>query len=500
MLRLEVVEETHRPSVGAGRRRAGSRCGPRHPEHAHVRAVVHGAGSRRESHGPLARRRRPPRRPAPDAAARPLAARARRGRLRPDPQPRPDRGLGLRQHRGRGRDGRRAGRLVRGDRAVPAPARAAGAAHGDHPQAQERDRPQPPGVRHRELPHRGDRPRAARRGPRGGAGRAVARGAGAPAAGAHRGRAGRAAPGWAGCPTTRCARWSRTSSCRGSCRSRWRRSPGRCSRGSSTSRPTTAWSTSAWSSCATGSPTTPARTPRAGRAGAVVVAAVGRRQGDRLDLPAGARVAARHPATTRGTRPGRRSTTCSSGSPPTSSTTPRSWRSAESLKERLLTHPQVPETAVGLWKSFRTLAHDGDGRRDLVLPHPRRRAARAPRAAPRRGRGVARAARGAARRGGVVLRQHLRQRARRGHLGDRRPLGRQGGGRADRAARGPRPAVHPDQRHHRRRAGRARHPRPVPGRRAEPSRRRARRLTETPGHDRRGGAGRNMLVRSMYSG
>jgi uncharacterized membrane-anchored protein YjiN (DUF445 family) len=27
---------------------------------------------------------------------------------------------------------------------------------------------------------------------------------------------------------------------------------------------------------------------------------------------------------------------------------------AESLKERLLTHPQVPETAVGLWQSFRT--------------------------------------------------------------------------------------------------------------------------------------------------
>ena len=27
---------------------------------------------------------------------------------------------------------------------------------------------------------------------------------------------------------------------------------------------------------------------------------------------------------------------------------------AEALKERLLTHPQVPETAVGLWQSFRT--------------------------------------------------------------------------------------------------------------------------------------------------
>jgi uncharacterized membrane-anchored protein YjiN (DUF445 family) len=33
---------------------------------------------------------------------------------------------------------------------------------------------------------------------------------------------------------------------------------------------------------------------------------------------------------------------------------PEVMASAESLKERLLTHPQVPETAVGLWASFRT--------------------------------------------------------------------------------------------------------------------------------------------------
>ena len=83
------------------------------------------------------------------------------------------------------------------------------------------------------------------------------------------------------------------------------------------------------------------------------------------------------------------------------------------------------------------LADRRHGRRGLVLPHPRRRAARAPRPPPRRGRGLARAARGAARRGGLVLRQHLRQRARRGHLRDGRPLGRPGGGRADRAARRP---------------------------------------------------------------
>ena len=33
---------------------------------------------------------------------------------------------------------------------------------------------------------------------------------------------------------------------------------------------------------------------------------------------------------------------------------PEVMASAESLKERLLTHPQVPETALGLWRSFRT--------------------------------------------------------------------------------------------------------------------------------------------------
>ena len=44
-----------------------------------------------------------------------------------------------------------------------------------------------------------------------------------------------------------------------------------------------------------------------------------------LDLPAGARVGRATSTTTPTTPPGRRSTTCSSGSRPTSSTTPRSW-------------------------------------------------------------------------------------------------------------------------------------------------------------------------------
>ena len=50
---------------------------------------------------------------------------------------------------------------------------------------------------------------------------------------------------------------------------------------------------------------------------------------------------------------------------------------AESLKERLLTHPQVPETALGLWKSFRsslTTAMDDESsyfhtRGDELLEH-----------------------------------------------------------------------------------------------------------------------------------
>ncbi len=249
----------------------------------------------RESHGPLARGCRPTRRPAPDAAARRVVARARRGGLRADPAPRPVRGLGVRQHRGGGRDGRRAGRLVRRDRAVPAPARAAGAAHGDHPQAQERDRPQPAGVRDRELPHRGDRPRPARGGPRRGAGRGVARDAGTPAPGAHRGGAGRSrraraalrrrgAGAGRGLPRAAAGagagRPDRRHAARGD---RRRADPPRAGR----PRPRAA-------------ARLPRREPRhvrrgAGGAGAVVVAAVGRRQGDRVDLPAGARLAAGHP-------------------------------------------------------------------------------------------------------------------------------------------------------------------------------------------------------------
>ena len=70
----------------------------------------------------------------------------------------------LRAGRGRGGDGRRAGRLVRGDGAVPPPARDPDPAHGDHPPPQGPDRAQPRRVRRGQLPHpRRDRRAAARR-------------------------------------------------------------------------------------------------------------------------------------------------------------------------------------------------------------------------------------------------------------------------------------------------------------------------------------------------
>ena len=81
---------------------------------------------------------------------------------------------GLRQRRRRGVDGGRDRRLVRGDRAVPAPAGPADPAHRADPAAQGRAGPRPAGLRRRELPPGGDRPRADRRGRGLGAGRRLA--------------------------------------------------------------------------------------------------------------------------------------------------------------------------------------------------------------------------------------------------------------------------------------------------------------------------------------
>ena len=80
------------------------------------------------------------------------------GRLR-DHQDRRWRRLGrVRAGLLRGGDGRRPRRLVRRHRTVPPPTRHPDSAHGDHPQAQGPDRPQPRRVRRGQLPH----PRGAR--------------------------------------------------------------------------------------------------------------------------------------------------------------------------------------------------------------------------------------------------------------------------------------------------------------------------------------------------
>ena len=80
-------------------------------------------------------------------AIAPVPAAARRRRVPAHAAPR--RRLGLRQRGRGGGDGRGARRLVRGHRAVPAPAGPAGPAHGDHPHPQGRARPEPAGVRER---------------------------------------------------------------------------------------------------------------------------------------------------------------------------------------------------------------------------------------------------------------------------------------------------------------------------------------------------------------
>ncbi len=113
-------------------------------------------------HAEPRRGRGTPPRPAPDADPRGLPAAVRGGRVRRDP--RPARLPRLRERRRRGLDGRRDRGLVRGHRAVQAPARAPGPAHRADPEAQGRARQGARGVRRRELPPRGDHPRAGRLG------------------------------------------------------------------------------------------------------------------------------------------------------------------------------------------------------------------------------------------------------------------------------------------------------------------------------------------------
>ncbi len=154
---------------------------------------------------------------------------------------------GLRPRHGRGRDGRRAGRLVRRHRALPAADGPADPAHRDHPAQEGPARRQPRRLRRRELPGRGRGARQARarrgRPARGGVDRA-----GAQRRARHRRARDRRARASSPCCATRTCRRSSTRSWSASCSSgrparRW--AP--CWRGSSTTARTTGSSTS----CAT---------------------------------------------------------------------------------------------------------------------------------------------------------------------------------------------------------------------------------------------------------
>ena len=157
--------------------------------------------------------------------------------------PRPGRLPRLRERRRRGVDGRRHRRLVRGHRALQAPAGAADPAHRADPATQGDARPQPRGVRRGELPAGGRDPRAPRR-------RAAEPAASAPGSARSATPAGsstRPPPcstsGWRGSATRTWPRWSRRRCCRGSSTSRSARSPAACWRRWSATARTTAWST-----------------------------------------------------------------------------------------------------------------------------------------------------------------------------------------------------------------------------------------------------------------
>ena len=165
-------------SVRAGRDRAGTRRAVAVPV---LRRPARPTGSRPRSprsHDHRARaaaERRTVACPAPDEGHRRRAARPRGDRLRrvPDGRRR-QRGVGLHRSRGRGVDGRWTGRLVRGDRAVPASVAAADPAHRDHPAQEGSDRRGAGRVRPGLLPDQRDRRGAGRRGSRAAAGGGMA--------------------------------------------------------------------------------------------------------------------------------------------------------------------------------------------------------------------------------------------------------------------------------------------------------------------------------------
>ena len=138
---------------------------------------------------------------------------------------------------------------------------------------------------------------------------------------------------------------------------------------------------------------------------------------------------------------------------------PATMERFEAMKTNVLTHPQVGDTVIAVWESVRTALLSALADEDGPL---RRRAGEALRSLGRAAAAGRRAAcprRRARHRRGRVGGRDLRPRDRHRDLHDREPLGRQGGRRADRAARRPRPAVHPDQRHRGRRPGGPGHPR-----------------------------------------
>ena len=278
--------------------------------------------------------------------------------------------------------------------------------------------------------------------------------------GGRRGRRGRLHRARQGHRRARAPGSSRTRWCRGSARSRSRRCWAACSTRWSATTCTTALVDLAVDELgvvAGGEPRHLRRGPRG--AGAVVGAAAAQRRGDPPGAPPSWSTGWSTSATTRSTRPGRPSTRCSRQLAHDLLHDPDTQARTERLKDRLLDHPQVLTSSVDLWNALRRalqaslndpsgavrsrlltelsafaerLVDDADLRRRLDLTGRRRRG---------------------------VRRRPLRRRADRRDHPHHRALGRQGGRPAHRAARRPRPAVHPDQRHHRRRPGRRAHPR-----------------------------------------
>ena len=132
---------------------------------------------------------------------------------------------------------------------------------------------------------------------------------------------------------------------------------------------------------------------------------------------------------------------------------PETQARTEALKERILDHPQVLASSISLWNALRrvllgSLADPDGAVRQRLLAEVSGFAKRLDADEQFRNRldGIAADV-------AVFAIDRYGARADRRHHPHDRALGRQGGGPADRAARRPGPAVHPDQRHDRGRPG-----------------------------------------------